>query len=209
MRKLIAIVALISLASCLSAFQYVTAGFNKGPGGGGTVTLGQTASNSGNLTGAATPYEIIITTGSDPSGYKVNSFNIIPGATVAATTYDAIYNVASSGCGGGLTYCGSSPVCSNTTGFTMTASTTYTDTSSAITSACGTLAANTNYALMVNNSSATTDLRYSTTAYTGYTAGSACGYNNEAAGTWPTFNVTSWNGCGTDYFSFYVVLQPQ
>jgi len=172
------------------------------------VTIGQTLSNSGNQSGANTAFALGVTTGSDSNGYKVTSFNLIPGSTVAATTYDAIYPDTTVGCGGSAAHCaGGAAVCGNTTGFTMTASTLFTDTAAAITTSCGTLTANTNYWIMENNSSASTQIRYSTTGCPFFTNGTA--FLNFTAGTWGSINPAGNNTNGTVCVSLYLVLQPQ
>ena len=175
-----------------------------------TVNCGQTLSNSGNQAAANTMYGTPCTTGTDSNGYTVKSFNTIIGTGVAGTTYVAVYADTTTGCGGGLTHCASNTIiCSDSTGFTPVASSTNTDTSTAITTSCGTIAANTNIWLMVNSSSGTTDVRYSTTGCPAF--GSAAEFiSGETAGTWPTTNVnTGASSNATACVSLYLVLQPK
>lgn len=212
MNKLLSIfIALI----VFSGSKFVQQGMGPGPGlgqpasGGGTVNLGQTLSNSGNQSGANTAFGIAVVTGSDVNGYKVQSFNVIPGTAVAATTYVAVYPIETSGCGGGLTVCANgAAVCGDTTGFTMTASTMYVDTASSITTSCGILTTGASYALLVNNSSATTDIRYSTTGCP-FVGNHAFYYTGETAGTWGSYNGAAANSNVSSCVSVYLVLQPQ
>ena len=176
------------------------------PSGSGPVDCGNTAETATLASNLNRPTGIPCTTGADANGYTVTAFYTYTGA-VAGTVYAAIYPDRTSGCGDGATHCANSTAnCGDTAGFTPSATTWNEDTAAAITTSCGTIAANTVIWLMTNYSSATTAVGHKTGACT---APTSSGYfTSVTAGTWPSLNGAGFN-LDTNCYSNYVVLQPQ
>lgn len=208
MKRALAFIALLALACLLSArgkAQYVSYAYNKGAGGA-PVNCGVTTEGNTGTGQNSTVIGSSCVTGSDSNGYKVTGVYVYTGATGSGTVQVAIYGNTTSGCGDALSNCPTGAAkCSDSTGITPTANSWNEDTSSAITTSCPTLSANTTYWITENNNSAT----YGVGFVPGTCSLAPNIYFSQTYGTWPTVNPAGVNGGTTNCPSIYMVLQPQ
>src|ERR1039458_3164804 len=217
MKHLLSIIALCLLSSFLAAQgiggKAGIGGEGGGGGGvsrgGGTVICGTNGTVDANVGSLNTNVNLTnCTTGSDASGYKVQSLNLTV-HTAGGTVYPAIYSDVAAGCGGGLTHCAQNLICGDTVGITATGGdVTNTDTATAVTTSCGTIAANTNiwFGVITSASAVAID-----TTQTGCPAfGNGSEYVSGTPGSWANpVSIGAANSGGTHCMSMWAVLQPQ